>query len=94
MATNRPAGPAALPRPVICCAIDDVALASLRQPRDEQARCSLCNDDIDGEPGGSGLLMWTRGDEVRFDEPPLCSHCATAVGVTAFSLWCGNDEGE
>ena len=47
-----------------------------------------------GEPGGSGLFMWTRGDEVRFEEPPLCAHCATAVGVTAFSLWAGNDEDE
>lgn len=94
MATDRPVDPAALPRPVMCCAIDDVALASLRRPPEEQLRCSLCDRDIEGEPGGSGLFMWTRGDQVRFDEPPLCAQCATAVGVTAFSLWCGDDEGE
>ncbi|MBW2459178.1 MAG: hypothetical protein JRI68_32070 [Deltaproteobacteria bacterium] len=94
MATNEPTDPAALPQQVFCYAIDDVALASLRNQPDDLPRCALCDRDIDGEPGGSGLFMWTRGEEVRFDEPPLCAQCATAVGVTAFSLWACNDEGE
>lgn len=36
---------------------------------------------------GRGLLVWFRGDERRFQEPPLCSSCAVAVGMTALSRW-------
>ena len=78
------------PLPVISCAIDDVAYASLRSQHgtvDEPPRCNACNAPIDGPPGGSGLLLWTRGEEVRFDEPPLCAQCATAIGVTMLTQW-------
>lgn len=77
--------------PIYSCAIDDVAHASLRSQDaravDEPPRCNACNQPITGMPGGTGLLLWTRGDEVRFDEPPLCAHCATAIGVTAQWQW-------
>ena len=77
--------------PIISCAIDDVAYASLRSQQqrasEDPARCNACDQPITGVPGGSGLLLWTRGDEVRFDEPPLCAHCATAIGVTALCQW-------
>jgi hypothetical protein len=25
--------------------------------------------------------LWTRGEEVRFEEPPLCERCAYAIAV-------------
>ncbi|MBI4706202.1 MAG: hypothetical protein HY744_34330 [Deltaproteobacteria bacterium] len=73
---------------VLCCAIDDVAYASLRGAlraagRAEQ-RCDGCGEPIRGRPAATGLFLWTRGDEMRFDEPPLCPRCAAAIGATAF----------
>ncbi len=49
--------------------------------------CDTCGKPIDGEPGGSGLFVWTRGDEVRYEEPPLCTECAKAIGLVAMSAW-------
>jgi hypothetical protein len=72
-------------RHVISVAIDDVALASLRNQSAEPLSCNLCDDPIEGDRApSSGLLMWTRGDEIRFDEPPLCLVCSSIVGVAAF----------
>ncbi|MBI4956518.1 MAG: hypothetical protein HY908_31165 [Myxococcales bacterium] len=75
----------------ISCAIDDVALAALgaaaHEPAAEPAACHACGDPIDGEPAGRGLFLWTRGEEVRFEEPALCERCATAIGVTALRDW-------
>jgi len=79
-------------QPVMSVAIDDVALASLRRQRPQRTLCSVCDDDINGEPASTGLLMWTRGDETLFDEPPLCEACATTLNVTAFARWAGDDE--
>jgi hypothetical protein len=25
------------------------------------------------------LFLWTRGDEVRIEEPPLCEQCASTI---------------
>jgi hypothetical protein len=36
---------------------------------------------------GRGLLVWSRGDERRYQEPPLCSGCAAAIGVSALQRW-------
>lgn len=82
--------------PIFSCAIDDVALASLRG-RPERApglleQCSVCGAPIAGGAAGSGLLLWARGDDVRADEPPLCADCATTIGLAARDLC--RDEGE
>ncbi len=73
-------------------AIDDVAYASLRagtaQP--EQVSCGVCDAPIAGDPAGTGFFMWTRGEEVRFDSPPLCGSCAAAMSLTAHSRWYGD----
>jgi hypothetical protein len=79
--------------PVQCYAIDDVALATLRQPREELPTCSSCDESLFGRPATSGLLMWSRGDEVRFDEPLLCGACATTIGITAMTRWRLEEEG-
>jgi hypothetical protein len=57
---------------------------------DDPIRCDVCSepvveDDEGCAVAGRGLYMWTRGTEVRFEEPPLCARCASAIGVTAFT---------
>ena len=75
----------------VCIAIDSVADAALQAQRaaagDAELRCDACDGGIEGEPAGRGLYMWTRGEDVRFEEPALCESCATAIGVTALSEW-------
>jgi len=61
----------------------------------EARRCDVCASalkDVDAEAddehaSGSGLLVWSRGDERRYQEPPLCASCATAIGVSALQRW-------
>ena len=78
-------------RPICSMAIDGIAQAAMaarvHAAGATELRCDACDAAIDGEPAGRGLYMWTRGDEVRFEEPALCSLCATAIGVTALAQW-------
>ena len=63
--------------------------------QDEEIRCcDVCRDPVDApedEEGfsvrGRGLLVWTRGEERRYQEPPLCPGCAAAIGMTALQRW-------
>ena len=50
-------------------------------PKKEPLRCDACGEEIEGAPAGSGLFLWTRGDEIRYEEPPLCERCAYAIAV-------------
>jgi hypothetical protein len=61
-----------------------------------ERRCDLCNARLaEGEEdGGSGLYVWTRGDEVRYEEPPLCTTCGPALAITAFRRWEEDEEEE
>jgi hypothetical protein len=61
---------------------------------EEASRCDVCGvevarDEADEgyDVGGRGLLVWTRGEERRCQEPPLCPSCAAAIGVSALSRW-------
>jgi hypothetical protein len=74
-------------RTVITCAIDDIALAALRNHRAESVHCAICEDVIEGEVPSTGLMMWTRGDDIRYDEPPLCGPCASSISVSAWARW-------
>jgi len=56
--------------------------------------CDACGRSFDGEPGGAGLFLWTRGDEVRYEEPPLCEDCASRITVGALVKWDTEDEEE
>ena len=75
-------------------AVADAALSPWRSGNvlEAELRCDACNEPIEGEPAGRGLYMWTRGDEVRFEEPALCDRCATAIGVTALAAWSVEEE--
>jgi hypothetical protein len=56
--------------------------------------CDMCGQHFDGEPAGAGLFMWTRGDEVRFEEPPLCEGCAENVTLDALTRFEVEEEEE
>ncbi len=61
----------------------------------ETSRCDVCASELSpaGEMEeshdlpGRGLLVWSRGAERRYQEPPLCASCAVAIGVTALQRW-------
>ena len=56
-------------------------------------RCDACSELLETESDdgycvqGRGLLVWARGDERRYQEPPLCAACAAAIGVSALARW-------
>jgi hypothetical protein len=56
--------------------------------------CDSCEKFFEGEPYGSGLFIWTRGDEVRYEEPPLCKECAEQITMGALRLWDSEEEEE
>lgn len=79
----------ARPTLVLHAVADEVALA-IRGPKNASAasRCDACGVRLQDDEGGAGLLLWHRGDgEFAVDEPPLCSGCSTAIGVTALAHW-------
>jgi hypothetical protein len=63
---------------------------------EEAQRCDVCSGTVDAdgdadEDGpavqGRGLLLWSRGEERRYQEPPLCPACAAAIGLSALQRW-------
>lgn len=56
--------------------------------------CDHCACSFEGTPGGAGLLIWTRGDEVRYEEPPLCEECASKITIGALLKWDVEEEEE
>jgi hypothetical protein len=56
--------------------------------------CDACGRAFEGTPGGSGLLVWTRGDDVRYEEPPLCEECASEITIGALIKWELDEEEE
>lgn len=71
-----------------------------KRPEAEEApppsfECDACGKKVEGEPAGSGLYVWTRGEETRYEEPPLCARCANAIGLAALAQWeLEEDDGE
>jgi hypothetical protein len=64
----------------------DVAPAPVVHPGFD---CDVCGKHFEGEPAGAGLFMWTRGDEIRLEEPPLCQECADGItqgALTRFDI--------
>lgn len=54
---------------------------------DNEFTCDVCGQTQEGEPAGSGLLVFPRGDGVVYEEPPLCERCALAISMTALDRW-------
>ena len=74
--------------------LDDGTPSSSAAPRENGFECDACGKWIEGEPGGAGLFVWTRGDEVRYEEPPLCEECASEIAVGALIRWETEEEEE
>ena len=62
--------------------------------RPRSYRCDSCGRIFSGEPGGAGLFIWTRGEELRYEEPPLCESCAYEVSIGAIMRWSLEEEEE
>jgi hypothetical protein len=66
---------------------------ALFEDGDSLANCDVCGipvgDDDSDQPAvnGKACYVWTRGDETRREEPPLCPACAAALGLTALARW-------
>lgn len=60
-------------------------------------RCDVCGEELAPEHEeedasgydlpGRGLLVWSRGEERRYQEPPLCPACAAAISLSALQRW-------
>jgi hypothetical protein len=81
--------------------IDHSALFSARHADHGAAHASSCDacakaigaaeDDGFSVPG-RGLMLFTRGDERRAEEPHLCASCGAAIGMTMLSRWAIEEE--
>jgi hypothetical protein len=58
----------------------------------DRPSCHVCESPIEGEPAGHGYFFFARGDSFEEERPPLCTRCATAIGVAA--MWGGDIEEE
>lgn len=56
--------------------------------------CDLCGHAFEGPPAGSGLLLWTRGEEVRYEEPPLCESCSSRLLLGAMLQFADDEDDE
>jgi len=74
--------------------LDDGVLPPASAPARAGFECDACGQWIDGEPGGAGLFVWTRGEEIRYEEPPLCESCASEITVGALLRWDTEEEEE
>lgn len=69
-------------------------------PGSQPTECHACekpiyaSDDEGFAVPGRGLLVFTRGDERRAEEPRLCASCGAAIGMTMLTRWAiEEDEG-
>lgn len=62
----------------------------------EHLECDVCGEILETDDGfqlsGRGLWLTTRGDEIRFEEPPICAKCSTGIGVFVHSMWMAREE--
>ena len=65
---------------------------------DDVLRCHACDEVLRAEDDhgfsvpGRGLLVFTRGEERRAEEPRLCPSCGAAIGMTMLSRWAIEEE--
>jgi hypothetical protein len=81
-------------QPVVAAALQRTAAADSEPTPPKTYDCDLCGQRFQGPPAGSGLFLWSRGDELRIEEPPLCEECATRVTIGALMKWDLEEEEE
>ncbi len=81
---------------VVAIPIDAVADAAIaaRAELPSTPRCSVCDAAVRDDSGSRGLMVWSRGDEVRYEEPHLCESCGTVLGMLALAEWQREEEDE
>jgi hypothetical protein len=58
-----------------------------------EATCDACGDalTVDDDEGyavgGKGVYLSCRGDQVRYEDVPLCPPCGSAIGLSALRQW-------
>jgi hypothetical protein len=74
--------------------VQPVATTAIRMQESESEpsppqtyECDLCEQRFEGPPAGSGLFLWSRGDDLRIEEPPLCEECAGRITIGALLKW-------
>ena len=81
----RESGKAILGAPIMA---DPTRSSDQKAPAVEQAyECDACGGSFEGRPAASGLFIWTRGAEVRYEQPPLCPKCAAKLSSGARLRW-------
>lgn len=85
-AKKSPTRHARVPVAIPIDSVADAAIAARAASEPAVDRCNVCARPIVGETH-RGLLVWSRGDERRFEEPALCEPCATTLGISALSMW-------
>jgi hypothetical protein len=50
----------------------------------DDQRCHVCDEPIEGEPAGRGLLVFPRGDHLESVEPALCESCSKMLDASAY----------
>ena len=53
--------------------------------------CNVCGEIVSPD-ATTGLLVFVRGGETVYEEPPLCGSCSLAIGVTAITRWAEEEE--
>ena len=70
------------------------------EKKEEERRCDVCgeiaeeDDDDACVSSGRGLYIWTRGEETRYEEPPICARCGQALGLAQVRRWAIEDDEE
>jgi hypothetical protein len=61
-----------------------------------ERRCDVCDAKIPAgdDEGGSGLYVWVRAGEVRYEEPPLCRRCGPTLALIAERAFTEEEEEE
>lgn len=60
----------------------------------ELQRCHVCESAVAPEDLSRGLLVWSRGDEIRLEEPALCKDCSAVLGISALAQWRREEDDE
>lgn len=60
--------------------------------REGDARCDVCDAVVDADDALPALYVFTRGEERRYEEPPVCARCAHALGAAQLRRWQVEDD--
>ncbi len=80
------------PKPQSSDVLRNVAAVTRHAATESSYTCDSCGGAFAGRPASAGLYVWTRGDEVRYEEPPLCEACGPKLALGALLSWAADFE--